>query len=52
MGTPILAHSICAGCKQVRTELGDWTELGTYFSERTASAFSHGLCPPCLAAYS
>jgi hypothetical protein len=40
---------ICAGCRQVRTEIGEWQHLEAYVQEHSESQFSHGLCPECLA---
>jgi DNA-binding response OmpR family regulator len=41
---------ICSYCKAVRTEGNDWEQLESYISEHTDAQFSHGICPPCLAA--
>lgn len=38
---------ICAHCKEVRTELGDWQQLESYVRARTDTQFSHGVCPNC-----
>jgi len=38
---------ICAGCKQIRDETGDWQQMETYISARSSATFSHGLCPSC-----
>jgi hypothetical protein len=40
---------ICASCKKIRQEDGDWTVLEKYISERSESRFSHGVCPECMA---
>lgn len=39
---------ICAHCKNVRTELGDWEQIEGYVRDRSAAEFSHGVCPDCL----
>ena len=39
---------ICANCKDVRNDEGYWQAVEAYISERTASHFSHGLCPKCM----
>lgn len=39
---------ICAWCKKIRTESGDWIELETYITENSEAHFSHGLCSNCL----
>jgi len=38
---------ICAQCKKIRNQQGDWQQLETYFSEHTQTKFSHGYCPEC-----
>jgi len=38
---------ICASCKKIRDERDTWKPLETYFSEHSATQFSHGLCPDC-----
>lgn len=38
---------ICASCKRIRDEQGDWNLLETYISQRSEAKFSHGLCPEC-----
>lgn len=40
---------ICAHCREVRTELGDWEELESYVRSHTDAQFSHGVCPSCAA---
>ncbi len=42
---------ICAACKKIRDENGDWIQLEVYVGDRTRAAFSHGLCPTCLPKY-
>ncbi len=39
---------ICAFCKSIRNEAGDWESLENFISERSDADFSHGLCPECL----
>ncbi|WP_448382702.1 response regulator [Desulfosoma sp.] len=38
---------ICASCKKIRDESGDWQPLERYIGERSNATFSHGLCPEC-----
>ena len=38
---------ICAGCKRIRDDKGDWTQIEAYISKRSDAEFSHGLCPDC-----
>lgn len=40
---------ICAACKRIRDEEGQWENLEHYVSERTEASFTHSLCPPCAA---
>jgi len=39
---------ICAHCRKVRSEVGDWQQLERYVHERSEAMFSHGICPDCL----
>lgn len=39
---------ICAWCKRIRTEAGDWTELESYITAHSDANFSHGVCPDCV----
>ncbi len=39
---------ICATCKSVREEDGEWTSLEGYISDRTAAQLSQGICPVCV----
>ncbi len=39
---------ICAWCKKIRTEQGDWSELECYVTKHSDASFSHGVCPDCL----
>ena len=41
--------SICAGCKKIRDEQGQWHLIEAYLQEHTAAEFSHGICPSCSA---
>ena len=38
---------ICANCKKIRDENGDWNQLETYIREHSEAEFSHGICPEC-----
>jgi PAS domain S-box-containing protein len=42
---------ICAGCKKIRDEGGDWQQIESYITERSHAQFSHGLCPACAESY-
>lgn len=40
-------HHLCAWCKSVLTEQGDWEPLDMYVRERSSAEFSHTICPDC-----
>ncbi len=42
---------ICASCKKIRDDDGDWTELETYIDTHSEAQFSHGVCPDCIRKY-
>jgi hypothetical protein len=42
---------ICAHCKNVRTEVGDWQQIEQYVRDHSEAEFSHGICPTCLTKY-
>ncbi len=42
---------ICAGCKRIRDECGDWHQVEQYVQDRTQAAFTHGFCPECSEKY-
>jgi hypothetical protein len=39
---------ICASCRKVRDDRGDWKNLEQYIAEHSEAQFSHGLCPECM----
>jgi len=39
---------ICAHCKKIRDEQGQWHAVETYVQARADVDFSHGICPDCL----
>ncbi|MBX9929896.1 MAG: hypothetical protein K2X99_13400 [Gemmatimonadaceae bacterium] len=39
---------ICAHCKSIRNDQGEWEKLERYFSKRSITDFSHGICPDCV----
>ncbi len=39
---------ICAWCKRIRTEDGEWTQLESYITAHSDANFSHGVCPDCI----
>jgi hypothetical protein len=38
---------ICAQCKRIRKEDGSWQQVDDYISSRTATEFTHTICPSC-----
>ncbi len=40
---------LCASCKSVRTQGGDWLPLEAYFQRASGEVVTHGLCPACAA---
>ena len=42
---------ICAECKKIRDEKGEWRPVEVYFGKHTDITFTHGLCPECLPKY-
>jgi sigma-B regulation protein RsbU (phosphoserine phosphatase) len=41
---------ICANCKRVRTDAGDWQQLEEYIQCHAEVEFSHGICQMCMRA--
>ncbi len=39
---------ICAHCKRVRTDTGDWQRLEDYIRKHSEAEFSHGICQRCM----
>lgn len=39
---------ICAKCKKVRTDNGDWQYLEEYIQTHSEAEFSHGICQVCM----
>ena len=42
---------ICAHCKNIKDDEGNWQSIEKYFSEHSKLLFSHGLCPVCQKEY-
>jgi len=40
---------ICASCKRIRDEEGDWQSIELYIRDHSTVEFSHGICPDCAA---
>ena len=39
---------ICASCKRIHDDEGDWQQIEDYISSRSEVQFTHGICPDCL----
>ena len=42
---------ICSHCKKIRDDEGYWQRVESYIGQRTATEFSHGICPDCVNEY-
>lgn len=38
---------VCASCKRIRNEGGDWEVMESYLGRKSEAEFSHGICPEC-----
>lgn len=38
---------ICASCRKIRDQKGEWHNLEVYIRQHTECDFSHGICPDC-----
>jgi hypothetical protein len=38
---------ICASCKMIRSEEGEWEQIESYLHRNSTAALTHGLCPEC-----
>ena len=38
---------ICASCKKIRDEQGDWEQIEDYIATHSEADFSHSICPEC-----
>lgn len=41
---------ICANCKKIRDDDGNWHDITLYIRDHSEADFSHGICPECLMA--
>ena len=39
---------ICASCKQIRDDLGNWNQIERYIENHAKVKFTHGICPECM----
>jgi PAS domain S-box-containing protein len=40
--------SICASCKRIKDERGEWQQMESYIQSHSEATFTHGVCPDCL----
>jgi len=40
--------SVCAYCKKIKDDAGEWEQFEAYIMKRTNASFSHGMCPGCF----
>lgn len=38
---------ICASCKKIRDDEGNWNQMEVYIRDHSEAEFSHGICPDC-----
>ncbi len=38
---------ICASCKKIRDNKGNWVQVESYIQKHSDARFSHGICPVC-----
>ena len=38
---------ICAGCKKIRDENGEWVQIDVYIQNHTDAKFTYGICSEC-----
>jgi hypothetical protein len=36
---------VCAACKRIRDDEGNWHQIESYISQHSQTTFSHGMCP-------
>jgi K+-sensing histidine kinase KdpD len=39
---------VCAACKSIKDENGNWMQMEVYISQHSAAKFTHGMCPACM----
>lgn len=42
---------ICAHCKRIRNDSGEWEAVEGYLNKQLGTDFSHGICPACIKKY-
>ncbi len=39
---------ICASCKKIKDDKGDWSQIESYIRDHSEAEFTHGICPECV----
>lgn len=39
---------MCASCRKIRDDKGDWSQVEEYLEARTQTMLTHGICPECM----
>jgi hypothetical protein len=39
---------ICAHCRRIRDDQGQWQAIEVYLHDHSDAQFSHGICPDCM----
>jgi len=42
---------VCAWCRNIRNDTGDWSTMEEFLEHHTNSEVTHGICPVCIAKY-
>ncbi len=40
---------LCAWCRKIRNDGGNWEHLESYLERTSHAEFTHGICPDCAA---
>ena len=39
---------VCASCKRIRDDEGNWHQIESFIRDRSEAEFSHSICPECV----
>jgi hypothetical protein len=39
---------ICANCKKIRDDHGNWYQIERYIDDHSEAKFTHSICPDCM----
>ena len=39
---------ICASCKKIKDDKGDWHQIESYIRDHSEAEFTHGICQECV----